>query len=277
MSNIVLVLLFALIVATFHSQSLIVDASNSNSKKSSTAVSSIPFIMFSLILSKGSDPKAQQILELAAKSKGNVLTLDDNSYNHYALTKPRPYSMIVFMTAAHPKFKCTICKQLDAELTLVAQAYASKAAQDNQEQEIYFVRLDYENAPKTFQSYQVSSVPSIFYLPPILSADKTAKDFSISQRDRFQISANPDAESIASFLRDRTGVSVEIKRSQIWSYITLFVLFAILAALVRPVINSLPFWLNLIRQKWIWVLISAGIYTCAISGLIFDIIRSPQM
>jgi hypothetical protein len=75
----------------------------------------------------------------------------------------------------------------------------------------------------------------------------------------------------------RTNVSVEIKRSMLWSYVALIVLFGILAALVQPVINSLPFWIRIIQMKNIWALVSAGVYTCAISGLIFDIIRSPQM
>ena len=37
------------------------------------------------------------------------------------------------------------------------------------------------------------------------------------------------------------------------------------------------FWLPLVRSKTLWAISSAGVYTCAISGLIFDIIRSPPM
>lgn len=223
-----------------------------------------------------SESKIQQIIDLAAASKGNVITLDDSSYNYYAINKPRPYSLVVFLTAAHPKFKCAVCKQLDAELTLVAQSYRNNLKAD-EEPTVFFLRLDYEQAPKTFQSYGVNSVPMLFYVSPLSAIEKGQKDFTVSARDRFQIPASPDAESIASFLRDRTGVSVEIKRSQIWAYLTLLLLFAGMAAAVRPVLNALPFILSLVRQKFIWVVISSGIYTCAISGLIFDIIRSPQM
>ena len=63
----------------------------------------------------------------------------------------------------------------------------------------------------------------------------------------------------------------------LWSYVALIVVFGVLAALVQPVINSLPFWIRIIQMKNIWAIVSAGVYTCAISGLIFDIIRSPQM
>lgn len=194
------------------------------------------------------------------------------------MSKPRPYSLVVFLTAAHPKFKCSICKQIDQEMSLVAQAYM-KACQDKKEDpNVFFVRLDYESAQKTFNSYGVNSVPLLFHIGPMVSTDKSTEKFNtIQTRDKFQVPPSVDAESIANFLRDRTGVSVEIKRSMIGSYIMLIVVFGILAALVRPVINSLEFWLNIVRRKSIWALASAGVYTCAISGLIFDIIRSPQM
>jgi hypothetical protein len=29
------------------------------------------------------------------------------------------------------------------------------------------------------------------------------------------------------------------------------------------------------QMKWLWIVICLGVYTCAISGLIFDIIRNP--
>lgn len=75
----------------------------------------------------------------------------------------------------------------------------------------------------------------------------------------------------------RANVSITIKRSMIWSYVALLCLFAVLAALVQPLINALPIIVKIIQLKYIWIVVSAGVYTCAISGLIFDIIRSPQM
>lgn len=221
--------------------------------------------------------RAQQISELSAKSRGNMITLDDSTYQYYAAAKPRPYSLIVFMTAAHPKFKCNICKQIDQEMSMVAQAYNKAIDSKKEDPAVFFVRLDYESAPKTFQSYGTQSVPMLFHIPPSGAADREGKEFVINGRDKYQVPASPDAESIAGFLRDRTGISVEIKRSMIMSYVVLAVVFGIMIALVKPVIDSLPFLLGLIRNTKLWAMVSAGVYTCAISGLIFDIIRSPQM
>lgn len=185
------------------------------------------------------------------------------------------------MTATHPKFRCQICKQIDQELTLVAQSYAQSLTSSKSEQEVFFVRIDYETSGKSFHAYGVTSVPVVFYLPPSLAAEtantKETKESKIAPRDKFQVPAVVDAESIANFVRDRSGVSIDIKRSMVWLYITLLVVLGVLLALVKPVIDSLPFWLNLIRRQSIWVVVSLGIYTCAISGMIFDIIRSPPL
>lgn len=224
------------------------------------------------------EAKIQQIAELASKSRNNMITLDDATFHYYAIAKPRPYSMIVFLTAAHPKFKCTICKQIDQEMSLVAQSYARRVSSRNEEPKLFFVRLDYEASQKIFQSYGVSSVPMVFHIPPLQTSEKTpGKEYIINAREKYQIPTSPEAESIAVFVKDRTSVSIEIKRSMLFSYLLLLFLFGILALLVKPMIDALPFLLKLVQNVGIWAVVSAGVYTCAISGLIFDIIRQPQM
>lgn len=229
-----------------------------------------------IFLKQTAEAKLQQIKELAAKSKGNVITLDDATYSYYAISKPRPYHLMVFLTAAHPKFKCGICKEIDAEMTTLAESYKKSAAKGDGN-EVFFLRLDYESSQKVFQGYQVNSVPLLFHLPPQQVADKAGSEYQIGIRDRYQVPAHPDAESLATFLNERANISVKIERSMIWSYVILLVVFAILAALVQPMINSMPFLLRLIQWKPLWIIVSCGVYTCAISGLIYDIIRSPQM
>ena len=184
---------------------------------------------------------------------------------------------MVFLTAAHPKFKCGVCKHLDSELQFLAKSYAAESKKNKVEQKIFFVRLDYESAQKMFQNYEITSVPVIFHIDSHSSSEKSGKEYSINHRDKFQIPQDPTAESMASFLSERTGVSVPLKRSMIMAYVVLVILFGIIALLVQPVINSLPFWLRIIQSKSIWLVVSAGLYTCAISGLIFDIIRAPPM
>ena len=140
---------------------------------------------------------------MALKSKGRVITLDDSTYSYYALTKPRPYSLIVLLTAAHPKFKCGICKQLDSELILLASSYFKKLQQNQEDPKVFFLRLDYESSQKVFQSYEISSVPLVFHIPAYLGADRSAKEYYIGPRDRFQVQADVSAENLATFFNER--------------------------------------------------------------------------
>jgi hypothetical protein len=111
-----------------------------------------------------SEDKLKQITNLAAKSKGNVITLDDSTYAYYATAKPRPYNLVVFLTANHPKFKCGVCKQIDTELALLASSYVQQSKADKEEQNTFFLRLDYESSQKTFSSYSLNSVPMLFFV-----------------------------------------------------------------------------------------------------------------
>ena len=61
--------------------------------------------------------------------------------------------------------------------------------------------------------------------------------------------ADPDAEGLAGFLKDRVGVSVTIKRSAFWVYVTLLVAFAGMAMLVQPAISALPTIIYFIQIK----------------------------
>lgn len=210
---------------------------------------------------------------------------------------------MVLFTATHAKFKCSICKSLDYNLQSVASAYKTKysdEAGESSDQEVFFLRLDYESSPRVFGKYDVTSVPLVFHIGPDFGSDgddgdlledseddsmedKTSKGggsnrYHITHREKFQASGAIDAESLSDFLRDRTGLSVTIERSMIMSYIWLTVFFGGIMAFIPYVMRTLDtFWLPLVRSKSLWATLSAGIYTCAISGLIFDIIRSPPM
>lgn len=203
-----------------------------------------------------------------------MITLDDATFAYYAVSKPRPYTMLVFLTAIHPKFKCGVCKQLDREIQILAEAYAASVKLEKKSPELFFIRLDYEASQRVFQSYQVQSVPVVFHIGPNQGGEK---EYEILNRDKYQVPQEPDAEIIGNFLKERSGISIKIQRGMFMTYVILVVIFCILAALVRPVIEYLPFFLSILRMKSVWITVSAAVYTCAISGLIFDIIRTPPM
>ena len=161
-----------------------------------------------------SETKAKQIYDLSRKEKSNVVTLDDASYVYYAIDKPRPYTLIVFLTAAHPKFKCAVCTQMDKDFRTIAQTYLQYTVQKKIVPSIFFIRIDYETAQKTFQNYELNTVPYLFYISPYLG-EKAVRDYEISTRDKFQISTEPKIDATLQFFKDRYSNKYPTQNKQI--------------------------------------------------------------
>jgi hypothetical protein len=71
------------------------------------------------------------------------------------------------------------------------------------------------------------------------------------------------------------GVNIDIYRSPYGVIALMLVMLAVLALSARHLIELLPFFLRKIQNKYLWMVVSLGFYTCSISGLVFDIIRGP--
>lgn len=224
------------------------------------------------------EAKLQQMRDLARRSKGNVVSLDDATYPYYAVSRPRPYQLIVLLTALNPKFKCALCQRIDEEFALLAGSYRDSLRARREEPEVFFLRLDYEQASRTFQNYEAASVPVVFHIPSS-QVERAGREYSILISDRMQLpmSNAPDAETMAKFVTSKTGAQFEIRRSMLFTYVLLAALFGLIVVLIPPLIEYIPLLLRMVQFKPLWMLVSASVYTCAISGFIFDIIRSPPM
>ena len=224
-----------------------------------------------------SEFKHRQLSELSHKEGSrHIVNLDDGTYEYFCVSKPRSYSVIVFLTAAHPTFKCAVCKQMDYDFQRLAAAYIVDIKEKSLNQSIFFVRVDYEYSPQVFKNYDLFTVPYLFHIPPYL-AEKEAKDWEILPKDKLQIVIEPQIELALKFFRDRTGIPLEIKVNSFWSYVVIVVIFSLLVYAIEPIINALPTLQAMLQEKQLWIAVSLGVYTCAISGLIFDIIRAPPI
>jgi oligosaccharyltransferase complex subunit gamma len=218
--------------------------------------------------------KAQELLKLSAKN--GVVNLDDQSDGKFVTEdRTRSYTLMVLFTAIHPKFKCGICKQIDSQFQILADSYAKYIKSEGKEADVFFVRVDYGSASKIFGEYGLTSVPLIYHISPTQGSDGKPQD--VDKSDILRSTNDQSVELLASFLKEKTSLSFPIIRPMFWAYVTLFLMLGAVLLAVRPIINSLPFWIGIIQTKGIWIFLSLGVYVCAISGLIFDIIRSPPM
>jgi len=242
----------------------------------------IMLLWFVVILKvvNASHDKLSALELLAQRGSSNVVELDDATYGGFVTDdRSRPYKLLVLLTASHPKFKCAICKQVESNFRTLASSYAAHVTAGGssvQDVPIFFVKIDYAVASKTFSQYSINSVPVIFYLGEQHGLD--GSPFDVGMRDRFAAGQmEQDVDALAGFLATKSGVHFKIYKPMWMSYIYLICFFGLALAVVRAVIVNLEFYVGIIQIKSIWMTISLGLYVCAISGLIFDIIRSPPM
>uniref|UniRef100_A0A7S2UY50 Magnesium transporter protein 1 n=1 Tax=Fibrocapsa japonica TaxID=94617 RepID=A0A7S2UY50_9STRA len=219
------------------------------------------------------DTKRAQLATMSRKSLDNTVSLDDTSFDFYVANKPRPYGTIVFFTARATKYKCSVCREMEAEYSVLASSYRAHVANAGaRNPPTFFTVVDVDGARATFQNYAFQQVPQLLYIPPYSGQESK---YVVDKKRAFGFTSKPTAEDLATWLHTQTGDRVHIVRSTTRAVLTLVLLAVGAACLARPIIHRLPTIINLLRNKMLWLLVSLGMYTCSISGMIYDIIRNP--
>jgi oligosaccharyltransferase complex subunit gamma len=218
--------------------------------------------------------RLNHLQSLARDNGGNVIALDNESYEYFVIDKPRDYSLLVFLTAADPAYKCAVCPDVENDVNIVYKSYLNALQRDNQVQDTFFVKLDFAIGADTFIEYELNTVPVLFYINKKDSIGEGKSLYNIPKKERFAFPESTNADSIAEWVKFKTGVDVIIEKSAIVAYIMTIICFVGIAKLVPRIINSLDtFWLPIARSKTLWAVISIAMYLCGISGLIYDILR----
>ncbi len=241
----------------------------------------ILFCLCSLVAVISQNEDDAKLLKLdklrAAAEKTALINLDDATYESIATDdRSRPYSLMVLFTASHPKFKCTVCGQVGDNFKLIAQSYLDHMSSQGKldEIDIFFIKVDYINSAGIFKKYDMTQVPQIAFMGP--NHGINGDIFQIDMRDKYQVGqTEADVQPLANFLQAKSGISFPIKVSMFWAYINIAIFLGIIASLIKPIINNLEYLVEKVQIKGIWMVVSFGVYVCAISGLIFDIIRNP--
>lgn len=221
--------------------------------------------------------RLSHLQSLAAQAGGKIIELDNASYEYFVIDKPRDYSLIVFFTANDPRYKCVVCPDVDKDLNVVYENYLKSVAREGgSDMETFFVKLDFDRGSDTFIRYEMNSVPVLFHVNHKSGAGDGKSPYSIPVKDRYPFPETTDVHAIAEWVKYKTGVNVKIEKSPLMAYVMTIVCFGGIALLVPRIINSLDtFWLPMAQNKNFWTFISGTIYCCSISGLIYDILRTP--
>ena len=236
-----------------------------------------------LLLSKADDAsslgrsKAEKLRMLSSES-GGMIDLTAETFTHYLLDQPRPYTLVVLFTTTSAKYKCTSCEEISEMLQEVAYSYKESGGEQpgisptgQKCRAVFFGVLEYSQSTHSlYQKFGFVSVPNILISHPKSVLDEGTK-FSVPREDLWEFSQASEVhtQKILEFVNSRTNRQMEIKISTLDAVMSLVYSlmfiggFCALGYALRRVL--------LIPHVW-W----AGgmmVYFVCMAGVVYDIIH----
>ena len=221
--------------------------------------------------------KADKLRVLSSES-GGMINFNAETFTHYVLEQPRPYTVVVLFTTTAAKYKCVSCDEISHMLQQVAYSYRegggeqpSVSATGLKSRAVFFGVLEYgQDSHSLYQKFGFVSVPNILVTHPKSVLDEGTK-FSLHREDlwEFNQASEVHTQKILEFINSRTSRQMEIRTSTLEAVVSLvyslgFIAgFCALAYALRKVL--------LIPHVW-WAGGMLVYFTC-MAGVVYDIIH----
>lgn len=162
----------------------------------------------------------------AAEQSGGIVSLDSAGFKEYINNGPRPYHLLVSLTAIGPRTNCQVCHHVHAEMSALATAYekqrqsreariaSGEEDEDPDYKPTFFVSIDVTHNREIFDALGLNTAPTVTVVPPKLTAGtpEVGKFLNkLPSKYRFtSISFTTDANEIMAFVDKFTGDSVQV-------------------------------------------------------------------
>lgn len=222
--------------------------------------------------------KLATAVALQSRSSSGVIELTTAIFDELATGKSRPFSLFIVADAKHlhSQEKLGLVK-LMKEFALVAKAFADTHKGTPSASKVVFAHMEFSVAKDLFGRLGVQSVP---YLVRIAPGTPVAKDgaVSVAKADVMDVSSYPwDAETLAAFVQDRTGVSVgEIVRpAAVRSRFLPLLTLAVMAGL--GLLGQRLYHAAFMRHPAIYIAGALVVWWFSVSGGMHNIIRGVPL
>jgi len=193
--------------------------------------------------------------------KRPALQLNLDKWKTYVQSTSKNYSMIVMFTVLSPNMNCPICKPVHEEFLVVANSYRYAHLHSKN---VYFAIVDYEDAPQIFQQLNLNTAPAIYHFPP--KGARKSQDQMDFQR------MGIDADAIAKFVQDRTGMHIRVLRPPNYAApVVVSLLIMLVLGLLYMRRNNLEF----LGNRTFWGIVCLCIVFAFMSGQMWNHIRGP--
>lgn len=202
-------------------------------------------------------------LQKGEKQNG-VFAMSDNDFDELVFTRPRTFTVFAMTTRLSPQANCVPCQELASEFRLVQQAYARANPEEVKAGKVFFVFVDTDTSPRTFQKLTgVKPQLELFRITP--DTRRVPKG-----DDKFGLGGK-NAEQIARWVSDSTGLKVEIRRpiDKTKFVINMSILIAVVLAI------RFASGVNFFKTHIFWGLVVMAFVCLMTSGHMWNTIRKP--
>lgn len=200
--------------------------------------------------------------------RDSLVPIGDHNFAKLVLGKHRPYHTIVLFTTANTRGECSACDAFAAELSVLAYSY-ELVAPSLDGMPVFFVRALFHENQQTFKSYDIRGVPMLAYYAPTTNTAHPKSVLPAVFMEEVQ-----EAEKMAQFVRGYSGVNIEVYRSPVMGLVRLFALLSFVGLLVKYAREQVVALVQyVLANKFIWMVVSLGIYFISVSGVLYDVIR----
>ncbi|KDO27618.1 hypothetical protein SPRG_06888 [Saprolegnia parasitica CBS 223.65] len=221
----------------------------------------------------------EKLRGLKGRVRDGVVTFDTDLYTEVAVAPERPYHLFLLFTALGEKYACEVCQQVHPEFTVLAESVLATGEKGRDGFDIFFGVVDFDANQGAYGIHGFTSAPQLVYVGPDRTEDtgkKLPTKIELPANQIFSVyTQGKSAESMMSYVKEKTGVDAPVLRSKALAYAVLFGVLVVLGVIAHSVWSNLDMVLNRLRRKRVWLAISFLFYGLSVSGMVYCIIREP--
>ncbi|EGW31127.1 uncharacterized protein SPAPADRAFT_63047 [Spathaspora passalidarum NRRL Y-27907] len=152
-----------------------------------------------------------QLLNIVKNNKNKLLNLNDENYEAI-LNGPRDYHIVAMFTSESSHINCVLCREIGPEFELVANSWYQDhpegitdfdpEGKDIAPKNVYFFKAEYLESKNLFGTFQLNSIPKIFYFKP---SDKAGPNNYQSEKLEYQFFQGDHKSLMIQWLSVLTG------------------------------------------------------------------------
>lgn len=238
----------------------------------------IALLFFVAISSVNPESDSDLIRELvslrSSAADSGVIRLDDDGVSRFitSVATPRPYSLIIFLDAAHLHSQSEIrLQEFRREFGIVSASFIANNNGSNSTK-LFFCEIDSKESEASFRRFSVESLPHITLVDP----------WMVNLHDESSQMEGGDlaglAESMAEFVERRTKLTVgPINRPPLLSKTQISVIGSLIIISTPALIKKRLKGETLLHDRRVWLSGAVFVYFFSVAGTMHNIIREVPM